>query len=96
MMKVPAKVGRQCFFMVTANGDFATFFWSRTFWKEDGLNQLQANPQTDGTMTAEKKNGIRQPQAMELLCGCVQVCRATKIRLAMMKPIGAPSCGNVP
>ena len=95
MMNVPASTGRQWYFMVTLNGDLATFFWSTTFWKETDSTSFRRTQRPTATMTAESTNGTRQPQAMN--CSSVSVvCRTTKMTLAMMKPIGAPSCGKVP
>ena len=70
MMKVPARVGRQCFFMVAANGDFSTLSWSRTFWKDTDSTSDRRTHRPTATMTADRMNGTRQPQAMN--CSAVR------------------------
>ncbi|GAA0999130.1 hypothetical protein GCM10009563_24300 [Subtercola frigoramans] len=95
MMNVPRMSGRQLVLNTRATGTAATSPASMTFWKAGVSTSLKRTYSPITTSTALAMNGTRQPQLAKSAADMPRFSQRNT-PLAMMKPIGAPSCGKVP
>ncbi|MNY50830.1 hypothetical protein D3C86_1863710 [compost metagenome] len=95
MMKVPSTVTRTCLVSSVPSGIFTCFFAAATLANTGVSCRETRTYRPISTSTAEKMNGIRQPQLMN--CSSLSSHDSSRnVPLAKKKPIGAPNCGNEP
>src|SRR6478736_5674938 len=97
MMNVPSRVSRQWNFSVVPSGTLVMVPFFSAWVNASDSTSLSRTHRPMITITAENRNGTRQPQDMNASEPWPRTpLMMRKIPLAMMKPSGAPSCGNVP
>ena len=92
----------QWFLKTLARGSFCSLPCSEAFEKAVDSTRRRRTQRPTMTMTTENRNGMRQPQSRNACDGIDgssegRIAAMTRNRpFAMMKPMGAPSCGKVP
>ena len=86
---------RQCLVMTSLNGILTSFCLSKTFWNAGVSCSFRRIHRPTITSSELAMNGIRQPHCMKSASD-INAPRVKKEPVAKIKPIGAPSCGNMP
>ncbi len=84
-----------CFVTTSLNGILTSFCLSKTFWKAGVSWSFKRIYKPTITKIALAINGIRQPHCMNA-CSGIAALKSKNEPVAKIKPIGAPSCGNMP
>src|SRR5699024_12659957 len=100
MTKVPITIGLPATLNTSVTGALTFLPWSTAFWKTGVSSSFKRTYKPISTMTAEAKNGMRQPHSMKgpLVSPRVYPSAENRIEnrpLARQQPNGAPNCGHM-
>ena len=92
---VPRMSMRQCLVMTSLNGIVTSFCLSKTFWNAGVSCSFKRIHKPTITNNALEINGMRQPHCIKSASD-INAPRVKNEPVAKIKPMGAPSCGNMP
>ena len=92
---VPSTNIGKCLVITSLKGTLTSFCLFNTFWKAGVSCSFKRIYKPTNTRIALEINGIRQPHVIKA-CSDIKAFSRRNEPVARIKPIGAPSCGNMP